>query len=370
MSKEKQQKNKYVLIVDDIEVNRAILSQLFSPYYSILEAENGKQAMELVEKYSDNISVMLLDLIMPVMDGMTTLSALKSGSYSESFPVVLITAESAYDIALKSYSMRVSDIIAKPFDSEIVLRRVQNIIELYEHRHDLEDKVKQQTRILSKQSKQLQRTNKLLMEQTERLRQSSNFVVDTMSTIVEFRNGESGSHIRRIRGITRILIETLAAQYDQYRELASKIDLISSAAAMHDIGKIAIPDSVLLKPGRLTPEEFEIMKTHTTRGCELLEKLAYNYDQEYYNFCYEICRHHHERWDGKGYPDGLVGDQTPIWAQVVAVADVYDALCSKRVYKDAYSHQAAVKMIGDGECGCFNPDLLSCFLQVSDVLRE
>lgn len=345
-----------ILVVDDIELNRAMLCELFRGRYTLVEAANGREALESVERYGTDIAVILLDVVMPVINGLQVLEAMRQRGWTGMLPVILITAESSDETFLRGYSLGVSDIINKPFNPDIVRRRVENIIELYDHKRRLEDMIQDQLTVLDRQAQKLKQTN--------------NFVIDTLSTVVEFRNGESGYHIERIRTITRILLEALSNRYEEYHFSAETIETIASASAMHDIGKIAIPDSVLLKPGRLTPEEFEIMKTHTIRGCEILQSLNYAQDEEYYNYCYEICRHHHERWDGAGYPDHLHGDQISIWAQVVSLADVYEALISERVYKPPYSHEDAVSMILHGECGAFNPKLLLCFTEVADLLRQ
>lgn len=344
-----------ILVVDDVEVNRAILFELFQNDYAILEAENGKEALKVISQHKEELSVVLLDVVMPVMNGLEVLRHLRDNQQLEQIPVVLITAESDESTVLEGYNMGVSDIINKPFNPDIVRRRVSNVIELYEHKRHLETKLQKQYGILQRQA--------------QKLKQVNTFVIDTLSTVVEFRNCESGSHIRRIRTITKSLLEVLSERYEEYQFSTEDISTISDAAALHDIGKIAIPDSVLLKPGKLTSEEFEIMKTHTLRGCQILESLNYTQDEKFFNYCYEICRHHHERWDGQGYPDGLKGSEIPIWAQVVALADVYEALTSKRVYKPPYTHEQAIQMIMNGECGAFNPQLLRCFMEISEVLR-
>lgn len=347
---------KTVLIVDDIELNRAILCELFRARYEIIEAENGLQAIEMVRRRGQDIAVILLDIVMPIMDGMEVLREMKRGGWIEVIPVIMITAESNEDTALLGYDMGASDIINKPFNPDIVCRRVDNIVELYDHKHHLEAKLREQLAELDEQAKKLKSTNA--------------FVIEALSTAVEFRNRESGSHIKRIQTVTRILLEALALREPAYGITPEIIDDVSSASAMHDIGKIAIPDNVLLKPGRLTAEEFEIMKTHTTQGCALLQSLDYTQDEDYYRYAYDICRHHHERWDGRGYPDGLRGDKISVWAQVVALADVYEALISERVYKPAYPHAKAVRMILEGECGVFNPKLMDCFTSVERRLQR
>lgn len=344
---------KKLLVVDDVDVNRIILTELFSEEYEVLEAENGKEALAMLKEYGKEISAVLLDIVMPEVDGFGVLESMTAQGIIETVPVVLITGEYDDNSILKGYRYGVADIISKPFNSDIVYRRVSNVVALYSHKQDLETKLQEQKRIME--------------EQSEKIKQSNLFVIDALSTTVEFRSLESGEHITRIRTLTRVLLENLRSVYPLSDD---EIETISNASALHDIGKIAIPDSILLKPGRLTKEEFEIMKTHTTRGCDILESLNYAQDRQYYQYCYEICRHHHERWDGNGYPDGLKGDEISIWAQATALADVYDALSSKRVYKDAYSHKQSIDMIANGECGVFNPKLLECFLDVSDIILQ
>ena len=344
---------KKLLIVDDIMLNRAILNELFYEQFEVLEAENGKEALDLIEQYGEEIAVVLLDLVMPVMNGFEVLEVMNKSGIIKMVPVIMITGETDDDKMLTGYGLGVSDLVAKPFNSDIVQRRVSNVIDLYAHKNHLEQKLEEQKEILAKQE--------------HRLKQSNLFLIDALSTTVEFRNFESGAHVKRIRDLTRILLETLSYEYSLSPQ---EIEAISNASSLHDIGKVAIPDSILLKPGKLTNEEFDIMKTHSLRGCEILEKLNYIPDKEYYNYCYEICRHHHERWDGRGYPDGLKGDDISIWAQATSMADVYDALTSDRVYKKAYSHKEAVDMILNGECGTFNPKMLDSLLKVQDTLYE
>ena len=344
---------KKLLVVDDIELNRAILKELFYEQFDVIEADNGLEALNLIKKHEEEIAIVLLDIVMPVMDGFEVLKSMNQSGIIRTIPVVMITGENDDETTLKGYGFGVSDLVNKPFNSDIIWRRVNNVIDLYAHKQDLEQKLQEQKEMLERQA--------------SRLRQSNQFVIDALSTTVEFRNSESGEHIKRIRVLTKVLLEKIRGYYSLTSE---EIEAISNASAMHDIGKIAIPDSILLKPGPLTKEEFEIMKTHTIRGCEILESLNYTQDTEYYNYCYEICRHHHERWDGKGYPDGLKGDEISIWAQATSLADVYDALTSKRIYKDAYTHDQAVKMIVDGECGIFNPKLLQSFLEVQYTLGD
>lgn len=336
-----------ILVVDDIEVNRVILRELFKNRYEIIEAEDGREALEAVEKYSDSIVTILLDIIMPKMDGFEVLEALCQKDLLFHIPVILITGDASVASEKKGYLYGVADIIVKPFNSDIVRRRVQNIIDLYNYKKKLENMVTSQTKVLKEQAEQLKETNAR--------------IIDTMSTIVEFRNLESGEHIKRIKVLTNILAKCVADIHKEYELDAEKIDIITEASAMHDIGKIVIPDHILLKPAKLTTDEFEVMKTHTTKGCEIISSISKQQDERYLQYSYEICRYHHERYDGLGYPDGLKGQDIPIAAQIVSIADVYDALVSKRVYKKAFSKKNAYDMIQEGKCGIFSPEMLICF---------
>lgn len=350
------EKQKVILIVDDIEVNRAILKELFDGRYTVAEAENGVKALEAVESYGSRIALILLDIVMPELDGFGVLKELMRRGLMKAYPVFLITSEDSDEIINQGYDMGVSDIINKPFNPSIIKRRVKNTIELYDRRLLMESIIEEQT--------------KELEEQAEKLRETSLAMVDTLSTVIEFRDCESGQHIKRIRTMTRILLRELGQADAAYVFTPAQIEEISIASAMHDVGKIAIPDYILNKPGRLTAEEYEIMKEHTVRGCEILESVELLRNSGSYVYYRDICRWHHEKWDGKGYPDGLKGDDIPIWSQVTALADCYDALVSKRIYKDAYSHETAMQMILDGECGQFNPRLLTAFSQVAAVLKR
>ncbi|MDR3072474.1 MAG: response regulator [Clostridiales Family XIII bacterium] len=342
-----------LLIVDDIDINRIIIAELFSDNYNILEAENGEEALKIINSEKYDFSIILLDLEMPIVDGLGVLRNMKETGKINHIPVVLITSDDDDKNALESYGLGVSDVVHKPFNSSIVLQRVQNVIDLYAYKNHLE-------KTLLKQKQEL-------IAQGERIKRMNFSLIDTLSATVEFRNVESGKHIMRTRLLIKVILESIR---DKYSFTDEQLELISSAAALHDVGKIAIPDAILLKPGKLTEEEFEIMKEHTVKGSEILETLDLLKDKEYYQYCYDICRHHHERWDGAGYPDGLVGFEIPIWAQAASLVDVYDALTSKRVYKDAYSHEQAIDMILNGECGVFNPDILKILWDDAEILKS
>ena len=335
-----------ILIVDDVDINREILCEIFQGYRTI-QAENGKEAVDIIASNPDAISVVLLDVVMPVMDGVAVLKEMKKRKWMDDIPVLLITGEATTEIEREAYRLGASDIIKKPFDPEVAKQRVKNVIELYYNKRHLEDMVELQTKVLRKQAEELQSIN--------------DRIVDVMSNVVEFRNLESGNHVKRVKTFTNILAKYVAQEYPEYHLDSNSIDMITSASALHDVGKIVIPDAILLKPGRLDKEEFEIMKSHTTRGCEVIDMLADIQQGEYGKVSYEICRHHHERYDGRGYPDGLKGEEIPIAAQIVSVADVYDALVTERCYKAAFTTEEAYRMISNGECGAFSPKLMHCF---------
>ncbi len=337
---------KQILIVDDEELNRVVLVGLFDEEYEILEAENGEQAVEQIESNS-NIVLILLDVVMPVKDGFWVLEYMKTHELIEKIPIILITAETILDTEDQAYAYGVADVIHKPFYPHIVRRRAKNIIELYQNKYHMEERLKEQ--------------EKEIREQEKKLREGNEFMIEALSSVVEFRSLETGEHVRRIKYFTRIMLKYLMKYFPKYGLTPIQVDEIARASALHDIGKIGIPDAILLKPARLTSEEFEIMKTHTTIGCDILEKFRDQQSNDFYRYCYEICRYHHERWDGNGYPDHLVGEEIPISAHVVAIADVYDALVSPRVYKSAYANNTAYDMIINGECGQFSPDVLECF---------
>lgn len=336
-----------ILIVDDMEINRTILCGLFKDEYHLLEAENGEQALFLLEQYHSSIAIMLLDVVMPEKNGYQVLEEMNGNGMLSEVPVIVITADDSLEGELRAFDLGASDIIAKPFEPHVVKRRVDNIIELYLHRHNLEN---------------------LVDEQAVKLRESNDVLIDALSSVIEYRSLESGQHIKRIRMLTKVLLEEVKQTCPEYGLNEHKINAIASASAMHDIGKIAIPDNILNKPGKLTAEEFEIMKTHSVKGCEILASLARMDNKEYLRYAYNICRHHHERWDGNGYPDGLAGDAIPICAQVTGIADAYDALTSDRIYKKAIPHEQAVDMILGGECGAFSPSLLKCFERVKQQM--
>lgn len=344
-----------ILIVDDNEINRIVLHETFKGEDTILEAENGQEALDIIEHSGYSISALLLDIMMPVMDGFELLEILNKKGLTEKLPVFLITADSSDENMQRGYNLGVMDIIEKPIVPYFVKKRVKSVMELFRARKRLSNVVDFQSRQLEAQEKEIIELN--------------NAIIETLSTAIEFRSGESGEHVKRIRKLSKLLLlELRDRKPEKYWFGDDEIEMISVAAIMHDVGKIAIPDGILNKPGRLTPEEFEIMKEHTVKGCDILRQIPKYHENPLYRYAYDICRHHHERWDGKGYPDGLKGEENTLWSQVVAVADVYDALTNKRVYKPAFSPEKAMEMINGGECGCFQPDILCSLKNIQPKL--
>ncbi|MDR0831691.1 MAG: diguanylate cyclase [Bacillales bacterium] len=345
-----------ILIVDDELINRVILHELFKTNYNVLEAENGAEGLEIIRNKDNHISLVLLDIVMPILDGFGVLKVMSEENLIGHIPVIMITAEKGDETAVRGYEYGVSDFINKPFNADIVQHRSKIIIELNEHRNHLEELLAKEMAIVENQ--------KVIIEK------NNDFLVDALANVVEFRHSESGSHVKRVRGLTKVILQEVAKRNKKYNLTADKIELITKASAMHDLGKVAIPDAVLEKPGRLTNEEFELMKKHTTFGSEILDSLDYDKNDEFFAMCYDIVRHHHERYDGRGYPDHLYGDDISIGAQAVALADVYDALTNNRVYKPAFSHEESVAMIARGECGTFNPLIIECLLAIADNLHD
>ena len=341
------QERPLVLIVDDSAFNRELLADMLQPEYAIIEAGSGMQALEILNDHAEEISLVLLDIVMPGMDGFAVLKAMENRNMLEETPVIMISGESANDTIRHAYEMGVSDYVTRPFDERIVRRRVNNTIMLYARQRRLVD-------MIGRQIHEKERNNRMM-----------GYI---LSHIVEYRNGESGPHLLNVRTLTEELLNTLLLLTDQYQLTVQDRELIVEASTLHDIGKIAVDDKILNKPGKLTAEEFAVMKTHTTIGDEMLATMTEYQDEPLVHFARQICRWHHERWDGKGYPDGLKGNDIPIGAQVVALADVYDALTSSRVYKPPYTHGQAVKMIMNGECGQFNPLLLECLRRIAPQL--
>ena len=336
-----------ILIVDDAEMNRMMLSDMLGDQYDYVEAADGREALRILEK-NVSIDLILLDINMPEMNGFEVLEEMNRYHWIQEVPVIMITAEESVESMEHAYSLGVTDYIPRPFNVYIVRRRVENTLNLYVNQ---------------------KRLMRLVSDQIAEKEENNTLMVSILSNVVEIRNHESGDHIRNIRRITELLLHQLVQKTKAYHLSEEDIALSMTASSLHDIGKITIPEEILNKPGKLTKEEFEIMKTHSTAGAQILEQMKYGQDKPLYRYALEICRWHHERWDGHGYPDGLMGEEIPISAQIVAIADVYDALTSERCYKKAYDHTTAINMILNGECGAFNPLLLECLTETAPQLR-
>lgn len=346
-----------ILIFEDNEIDREILVELFRSDYKILEAANGKEGIALLNANFGSIAIALLDNLMPVMDGFTVLEHLKEKKVLSKIPFIMITGETSPDLERKGYEYGVVSFVKKPYQADVVKQVVYNAIGWFQYKMQLEMMVK-------KQNIDIQKQNSILRQQTKKLNSVNEILIDSLSNIVEFRNMESKQHIKRIREYSMCLGKSMMKLYPEYELTPEKLIQIGWASAMHDIGKIAIPDAIILKPAKLTPDEFELIKSHTTKGAEIIQHRVRLNDRAIYDYAYDIARHHHEKYDGKGYPDGLKGDEISIAAQIVSLVDIYDALTSKRVYKAAYEPEKAYQMVINGHSGTFSPKLLRAFAEV------
>ena len=341
-------KRQKILIVDDSEFNRDMLKEILRETYNYLEAENGNQAIQIMGE-NPGIDLMLLDINMPQMNGFEVLKWMNQSRCIDETPVIMISSEDAVDTMRKAYELGITDYITRPFDSVIVKKRVQNTLGLYMNQKHLIN---------------------VVYDQVYEKEENNNIMIRIMSNILGSRNSESREHILHIKTATEMMLRQLVKVTDAYPLTEADIALITTASSLHDIGKIRIPEEILNKPGRLTDEEFQIMKTHSELGAAIIKDMDFPQDHRLVHTAWEICRWHHERWDGKGYPDGLKGEEIPISAQVVSIVDVYDALTSERCYKKAFDHDTAIQMILDGQCGQFNPILLMCLKELSLQLSK
>ena len=341
-------KRQNILIVDDSKFNRDILKEILGEKYNYLEAENGNQAIQMIGE-NIGIDLMLLDINMPQMNGFEVLKIMKRSQCIEETPVIMISSEESVDTMREAYEMGITDYITRPFDSVIVKKRVQNTLSLYANQNNLVN---------------------VVVDQIYEKEENNNIMIRILSSILGSRNSESREHILHIKTATEMMLRQLIKITDVYHLTEADIALITTASSLHDIGKIYIPEEILNKPGRLTDEEFKIMKTHSELGADIIQDMHLPQEKPLVHTAWEICRWHHERWDGKGYPDGLKGEEIPISAQVVSIVDVYDALTSERCYKKAFDHDTAIQMILDGQCGQFNPLLLKCLKELSLQLSK
>ena len=332
------------MIIDDSLLNRTIFREMFREEYTVLEAQDGQEGLAVIEQREEELAAILLDIVMPKMDGFQLLEVLQVRNIVKKIPVFMITSVYSEETCIKAFEMGAIDVVRKPISKNVTKHRIESIIELFAMRHQLGAEIHEQKQELYHKEKEIQELHYTLIE--------------ALAAAIEFRSCEAGEHVNRIYDLTKFILEHTAFGASLS---AHEREQIAMAAILHDVGKIAIPDHILNKPGKLTKEEFEIMKQHTVRGYELLESISKIKNSPLYGYAYDICRHHHERWDGRGYPDGLQGEEISPWAQIVGLADVYDALTSERVYKPPYTHEESVQMILNGECGKFNPKLMEAF---------
>ncbi len=338
-----------LLVVDDVEINRLQLMEIFREQYITVESDNGEDALIYMKANKDQIAAVLLDIKMDKMNGVRVLEEMRKAEIDDIFPVIMITSFEAVELERQCFRSGCADYIIKPFDATIVERRVNNIVRMYGYRDGM---------------------NEVLAQVSEERRTMHGEVWNFMANLLEFRSVQNGNHIRRMQEFSKILAEKVAEMYPKYGFNDADVELLIQAVRFHDIGKITIPDSILLKPSRLTEDEFEMMKSHTTKGSELISQIDFFYSEKLRQMSYDVCRSHHERYDGRGYPDGLKGKEIPIVAQIVSLTDAYEALVTDRVYKEAYEHDVAYTMIVTGECGVFAPDILDCFNMVKKDFAE
>ncbi len=354
---------KTVLIVDDDEMERQMICDVLSDEYNIIESDSGNNAIKIIDDMHNTISVIILDYLMTDGNGLDVLEHMNKTNAINKIPVLMLTGERHNDVEKKCLEMGAVDYIKKPVEAVLVEVRTRNACNIFTYKKDLEAKV-------AKQMDTLQKQNRLLMIQAERIKKSKEKMGDVLGTIVEYRNVETGDHVLRVKEFTRIMANCYLKTYKDRGLNPERIDTIVSASALHDIGKIAIPDSILLKPGRLTEEEYELMKSHTIRGAEMLENVDGVWSDDFKRCCANICKYHHERYDGDGYPYGLEGDSIPLEAQLVSIVDVYDALISERIYKRAYPMDKSFHMIINGDCGVFSPKIQECFRLCREKLED
>lgn len=352
-----------VLIVDDMKFNRQILKDILEDEYEIAEAQNGKEALAVMEARREEIAAVLLDIVMPEMDGVTFLKIMNEKKFLGTFPVLVVTSEQSVDLVGECFDYGASDFIRKPVNTDFVKERVRKLVELYEQKNDFKDRLERQTLTLRNQYK-------LLQQQASQLRSNGEKIIDVLGTIVEYRSVLDDTHIRRVKAFTGILAKHVMEDYPEYGLTEEKVNIITVASALHDIGKIMIPDAILLKPGKLTTEEFEYVRSHSLRGYEMIESIADLWEEEYVQCCLEVTRSHHEKYDGSGYPDGLKEDEIPISAQIVSMADCFEVLLSENVYKSAIPFEEAFNMVLQGECGVFSYKMFEVFRKAKEELQE
>ncbi|MBE5934541.1 MAG: response regulator [Lachnospiraceae bacterium] len=352
-----------ILIIDDDKINRRILIDILASNYTIMEASDGKEGLEILRSNKEKVALVLLEVNVPEIDGIEIIKTMKAEKMLSHTPVIIISAENIAEIEEKCLELGCTDYIRKPFRQAVVKRRVENVLSSHVYRTQLEEQVALQTEKLVEQYEKIKLHSSILEQMNEEL-------IDVLGTIVEYRSLESGDHIQSVKRYTKILGRYIMEEFPEYNLTKKDLKIIVAASALHDVGKVAISDTILFKPGKLTDEEFEEIKTHSDKGSKIVDRMKNIWSKEYAKYCYEICRYHHEKYDGKGYPDGLKGEEIPIAAQLVSMADVYDALTNVRCYKNAYTVYEAYDMIMNGECGEFSPKLLEALEHTRAELEE
>lgn len=352
-----------ILVVDDLKFNRILLKNLLEGDYEIIEAENGQEALDIIADEKDNICAVMLDLSMPVMSGTEFLKIANKNNYIDLFPILVVTAEQEMDMVQECFDYGISDFIRKPVNTEFVKSRVDRLVQLYRDKNRFKQQAERSTSTVTNQYKMLQ-------SQSTKLKETNDKIMRLFGTVVEYRNLEAGNHIIRIREYTKVLAQYIANDYPEYGLTPQIIDIMGTVSMLHDLGKIMISDSILLKPGKLANEEFEIMKSHSIHGYDIVGSAVDAWDEEYLRLGKEITRWHHEKYDGNGYPDKLVGEDIPISAQIVSLADCYESLTTDSAYREAYSLDEAYHMIRKGDCGVFSPKLLIAFAQAQEEFER
>ncbi len=352
-----------ILIVDDMKFNRQILKDILQDEYMIVEAANGKEALEIIEVQMKEIAALLLDIVMPEMDGVTLLKILHEKKYLDGFPVLVVTSEQDLNLVAECFDYGISDFIRKPVNTDFVKQRVQKLIDLYMQKNEYKAKMERQNLTLQSQYK-------LLQQQAAQLKKNNERMIDVLGTVVEYRNMEERTHIKRVKAFTQILGNYMMKDYPEYKLTEEKVAVIAAASVLHDVGKVMIPDTILLKPGKLTEDEYEYVKSHSLRGYDIICSISDVWEEEYIRYSREITRSHHEKYDGSGYPDGLKEDEIPISAQLVSLADCFESLLSESVYKGAIPFEEAYTMILQGECGVFSYKLFECFRKAKEELKQ
>ncbi len=352
-----------ILILEFDDSSRAQLAEIFRDKYKVLDVPDEKEGLNILRNQGASLAVVLVNLLIPAKDDFRVLRRLSEKGFLSRIPFIMITSDKAAVYEKKGYECGIVSYIKKPFHTEIVRQLVDNVIEVFQYKMQLEITVKKQTEKLKKQ-------NTMLKFMAEKQKHMNEVLIDSLSNIVEFRNLESEQHIKRIRELSICLGTCVMNLYPEYELTPEKLEIIGWSSSLHDIGKIVIPDHIILKAGKLTEDEYEVIKSHTTKGAEIIEKVIRLNNELFYEYAYDIARHHHEKYDGNGYPDGLKGEEISIAAQIVSLVDVYDALTSKRVYKAAYSTDKAYQMIINGQSGVFSSKLLKAFTEMKGKFAE